>query len=302
MTLDDNRMVGNSFRLGFRFQRYWDTSMANAFFAAETGTGLFMVSLYFDFLLGMIAGLAFVGTLKPYFHLSHMGVPSKAIRALLRPDRSWISRGALGIGALLAFGVLHILNQSYDVFTLFGLPQWLASAAKYGAVVGGLIVMCYQGMAMADSPAIALWKSPLLPVSSFLYASTCGVILTAVLGWHHFPTEQVSQLLNLGVVLLVSTLIVVALILITANKRSKGGAYSVELLLKMGYSKWFKGLVLITGLLLPALMLFFAGDMFLAAVIASLALLAGFYAFRVLLFKAGVFEPLSNDLVNSLGL
>ena len=65
--------------------------MAVAFFAAEVGTGLFLVSYYFDLMLGMILGVALAGTLKPYFHLAHMGVPGKSIRALLRPDRSWIS-------------------------------------------------------------------------------------------------------------------------------------------------------------------------------------------------------------------
>ena len=34
----------------------------------------------------------------------------------------------------------------------------------------------------------------------------------------------------------------------------------------------------------------------------TLAMLVGFYAFRILMFKAAVFEPISHDLAGSIGL
>ena len=104
-------LVGNSFKLGYRFQRYWDTSMALAFFSAEAGAGLFVVSACFGLTLGMLVGLLLVATLKPYFHLAHMGVPSKSWRAITRPDRSWISRGVIGIALLIGFGALHLVGH-----------------------------------------------------------------------------------------------------------------------------------------------------------------------------------------------
>jgi formate-dependent nitrite reductase membrane component NrfD len=298
----DSRMVGNSFRLGYRFQRYWDTSMANAFFAAEAGTGLFIVAMYFDFLLGMVVGLAIAGTIKPYFHLSHMGVPAKAWRAILRPDRSWISRGALSIGVLVGAGSLYIIDQYFALFITLGLPVWLGVLVKYAAIAGGLTVMCYQGMAMSHSSAIGLWASPLLPISSFLYAVTCGVMLTAVLGWNSLQPESLLMLLNIATGLFIFLVVIVLSLLSVAKNRSRGGAYSVELLTKSIYANWFIRLVLVIGLIVPALLLAFVAHYYLAVIVASAALLAGFYCFRVLLFKAGVYEPLSNDLVNSLGL
>jgi formate-dependent nitrite reductase membrane component NrfD len=295
-------MVGNSFRLGYRFQRYWDTSMANAFFAAEAGTGLFMVSLYFDFLWGMIAGLAFAGTIKPYFHLAHMGVPSKSMRAILRPDRSWISRGVLALGILIGPGALHILDQAFGLYGMIGLPEWFGLLVKYTAVAGGLVVMCYQGMAMSASQAISLWATPLLPISSFFYSLSCGVILTAAFGWNYLEVGQIAQLVQLGIALLILDGVIVVSILSAAKNKAKGGAFSVEMLMESEYAPWFRNLVFGVGLIVPALLLLFAGSSHVAAMAAALALLVGFYAFRVLIFKAGVFEPITNDLVNSLGL
>jgi DMSO reductase anchor subunit len=295
-------MAGNSFRLGYRFQRYWDTSMAHAFTAAEAGTGLFMVSLYFDFLLGMIVGLAYAGTVKPYFHLAHMGVPSKSMRALLRPDRSWISRGALAVGILIVPGVLHILNEAFGIYGMIGLPEVLGELIKYTAVAGGLVVMCYQGLAMSDSQALSLWASPLLPISSFFYSATLGAALTAVIGWNQLEAGQVATLINIATVMVVVNFVVVASILAAAKNKSNGGAFSVEMLMKSEYAPWFRNMVFILGGIVPALLLAFAGDSYIVAIAATASIFAGFYTFRILMFKAAVFEPVTNDLVNSLGL
>ncbi len=93
MSIENKVFSGDTLRVGYRFQRYWDNSMAYAFFCAEVGAGLYFVSLLLDSLVGMAVGFVVVSTGKPYFHLAHMGVPAKSWRAMLRPDRSWISRG-----------------------------------------------------------------------------------------------------------------------------------------------------------------------------------------------------------------
>jgi DMSO reductase anchor subunit len=125
----DVPIVGDSFQVGYRFQRYWDTPMANAFFCGELGAGLFFVSLWFGFLPGMLTGLLITGILKTYFHISHMGVPMKSWRAMLRPDRSWISRGLISIMVCSAFGFAHVLNLWFDLETVLG----------FGSIISGLI-------------------------------------------------------------------------------------------------------------------------------------------------------------------
>ncbi|CAG4883614.1 conserved membrane protein of unknown function [Georgfuchsia toluolica] len=295
-------MVGNSFKLGYRFQRYWDTSMAIAFFSAEVGTGLFLVSFYFNLLWGMILGLAITGTLKPYFHLAHMGVPDRSWRAILRPDRSWISRGVISIGILIGFGVLHVVDRSIGLEATFGLPAALGHAVSYLAVIGAVLVMCYQGMAMSDSEAFTLWASPLVPLSSFCYALTAGALATLAVGWGVLGEEQRATLLTLALTMLLVDLAVVVGILVRARSKSKGGAFSVDLLMRGEYAARFRNLVLILGIVFPAVLLAAAGTSRLVELLALLAMLVGFFNFRMLMFKAAVFEPISHDLAGSIGL
>jgi len=295
-------LVGNSFKLGYRFQRYWDTSMAIAFFSAEVGTGLFLVSFYFDLLSGMILGLAITGTLKPYFHLAHMGVPGRSWRAILRPDRSWISRGAISIGLLIGFGVLHVVNRSFGLEATLGLPAALGQAIAYLAVAGALVVMCYQGMAMSDSEAFTLWASPLVPAASFCYALTAGALAALAVGWGVLSEGQRATLSTLALTMLLVDLAVVVAILLRAKGKSKGGAFSVDLLVRGEYAASFRNLVVILGLVLPAALLAVAGSLRLVELFALLAMLVGFFFFRMLMFKAAVFEPITHDLAGSFGL
>jgi formate-dependent nitrite reductase membrane component NrfD len=302
MTKTSARLVGNSFKLGYRFQRYWDTSMAIAFFFAEVGTGLFLVSFYLNFVPGMIIGLAIAGTLKPYFHLAHMGVPSRSWRAILRPDRSWVSRGAIAIGVLIGFGVLHLVNLGGGFVGVFELPAIVGKLIAYLAVAGALTVMCYQGMVMSDSESFTLWASPLVPVSSFFYSLTAGSMTTLAIGWNVLEEEQRAILSTLAMGLLLADLVIVAGILLHAKSKSKGGAFSVQLLTKGSYAPYFGNLVLIFGLILPAGILAAGGALRLVELLATLAMLIGFFAFRLLMFKAAVFEPITHDLAGSIGL
>ncbi|MDR2187747.1 MAG: hypothetical protein LBE62_06800 [Azonexus sp.] len=298
MTQTDTRLVGNSFKLGYRFQRYWDLSIALAFFFAETGAGLFLVSFYFNFTAGMIGGLVMAGVLKPYFHIhNHKGSSGNSWRAIARPDRSWLSRGLIAIAIVVGFGILHLTGLA----TRLGLPPAIGSLIGWLAVAGALVVMFYQGMAMSDSESLTLWASALVPVSSFLYALTAGVLLTLATASSLLSGEQQNMLANLGAVLLVADFLAVCAILLRARSKSPGGKFSADLLTQGEYSRYFIGLTCVVGLILPVALLILGGGKL--ALVAAAAMLAGFLTFRVLLLKAAVFEPIMRgDLIASLGL
>lgn len=303
LTPKDTRLVGNSFKLGYRFQNYWGNSMAVAFFSAEVGTGLFLVSYVHDLIVGMILGLALAGTLKPYFHLAHMGVPQKSIRALFRPDRSWISRGAIAIGFFIVPAIFYLLNVG-GVFQFASVSESLAildTLAETTAVVAALVVITYQGFAMSHSESFTLWASPLLPVSSAAYALTAGCLLGLIVGWGSLDEGARNSLSTSALLLLLADLVVVLGILQHAKSKSKGGEFSVELLMKTKFAPVFRNLALIVGLVLPIVVLFFA-DGFVAVLLAAVFMLAGFITFRILIFKAAVFEPITHDLAGRFGL
>lgn len=281
-------MVGDSFRVGYRFQRHWDTSMAVAFFCGELGGGTFLVSLLYDFIPGMVLGLVLTGIGKPYFHLSHMGVPVQSWRAILRPDRSWISRGLIAIVFLVGAGVIYTADLALGNI----LPAALAMLAKVVAVIAGLVVCTYQGFAMSHSTAIALWSSAIMPVASLLYALTAGTLLTLAVGHGSLGGQAISQLHDVALMLLFVDVLMLLALLHGAHHGSPGARLSVELLLKTVYAGAFYSLVMLVGIVLPILLLWLAGTAYIAVLGAAAAFVIGFLAFRILMFKAGVYEPI----------
>ena len=293
----DLPFVGDSFNVGYRFQRYWDTSMANAFFACELGGGIFIVSLLLNYAPGMLVGLIFTGILKPYFHLTHMGVPLQSWRAILRPDRSWISRGTWGIMAFTAFGGLYWLIVAFGLDAVLGLPAFITGLIKLLAVLATLVVMTYQGFAMSHSTAISLWSTGLMPISSLVYSAGAGVLVVLAMAGIA-PSEELTAarglLVNTGLVLLLVIAGTVLSLLHGAYHGSPGGRKSVETLTRTFYARWFYSLIWGAGLVLPALCLWFAPGSQAALLLAAAGYLVGFYTYRLLVLKAGVFEPIMS--------
>lgn len=280
-----HEMSGDSFRLGFRFQRHWDVSMASAFFCGEVGAGLFLVSMLLGHSAGMVAGLIVGGLGKAFFHLIHMGVPGRSWRAVLRPDRSWISRGLIAIVAFTGAGALYVMLAAV------GGPGWLDSAIGLLAAAAAVVVMSYQGFAMAHSTAIGLWSTAMMPFSSFLYALTSGVVLVLFWGGMASTPAADGTLSAVAIGLLVSLLLMLLSIVHAAFHGSPGARLSAELLIRTRYASWTYGLVVVAGVIVPLAMLGLWGGATEARAIAAAGMLAGFFAFRVLVFKAGVYEP-----------
>jgi formate-dependent nitrite reductase membrane component NrfD len=277
---------GDSFQLGYRFQSYWDFHMATAFFFGELGAGLFLVSMYFGFVPGMVLGLICTGVGKPYYHMSHMGVPMKSWRAILRPDRSWISRGLIGIVVFVPCGALVVLDS------LFGWSGggMLGKLVQILTVVSSLLVMTYQGFAMSHSSAIALWSSGLMPVASLVYALTSGAAVTLALSLMFGGIDPLA-LSNIVIVLVVVTLVVLLGLLHASYHGTAGARQSLELLIRGRFARQFLLLVFGAGVVLPLLALWLGGTSILGGLIAAVGVVAGFYYFRLLIFRAGVFEP-----------
>jgi len=296
MAVQDLPIVGDSFNLGFRFQRYWDTPMANAFFACEFGAGLFLVSLLTDFVPGMIGGLLVGVGLKTFFHLTHMGVPLQSWRAILRADRSWISRGLIGIVFFVFFGAAHIANQWYGLSTAWNLPWVVGDLVRFGAGAAAVVCMTYQGFAMSHSSAISLWSTGLMPVSSFVYSAASGVMLVLATGWNTAFAERPDtrqMLITAGMYLCFAVAAVLISLLHASRHGSPGARKSFELLTKDLYAKWFYSLIWIVGIIVPVLVLWLAPT-YTAIILATAAILIGHYSYRVLIFKAGVFEPIMS--------
>ena len=288
-------IVGDEFRPGFRLQTNWGWSMAGAFFLGEIGAGLFLASLFFDFVNGMILGIALTAVGKSSGHLLHLGQPLRAWRAIVKLDRSWVSRGLFAIILFTGFGVLHVLDVTQLTFGL--LPRALSPVVTGIAGITATVVMLYQGFAMSHSSAIALWSSGLMPAISITYASLGGLALAMALGLDTASSRQPPGLAMIPIIelaLIGYALIMNLSLLHAAYYGSQGGQKSVELLLKGDLSKWFLSLVFAIGLIFPGVMTAFGLRGLGAATSIAAAILLGYFALRVLLFKAAVYDPMQS--------
>jgi hypothetical protein len=288
MSIENKVFSGDTLRVGYRFQRHWDNSMAYAFFCAELGAGLYFVSLLLGSLVGMTLGFVLVCTGKPYFHLAHMGVASKSWRAMLRPDRSWISRGVWLLAGLMGTGFLYLVALSFGEQLGIGPDSSLLWLLKIVSATSALGVMTYQGLAMSHSSAIAIWNSAIMPMASLLYSLTLGLAVARVF----LPAAQASGLTDTLLLLLLGLATMHLMFLHGGWHGSPGARTSVELLLHNMYGKWFWGLVIAVGIILPAVALWAGPASGIVAVVSAVAVIAGFMAWRILIFKIGVYEPI----------
>ncbi|MCZ6828284.1 MAG: hypothetical protein O7F73_01605 [Gammaproteobacteria bacterium] len=66
MAIEDKVFSGDTLRVGYRFQRHGDNSMAYAFFCAELGTELYFVALLLDGMAGMIGVFEPIMSMNPF--------------------------------------------------------------------------------------------------------------------------------------------------------------------------------------------------------------------------------------------
>ncbi|NOZ42952.1 MAG: dimethyl sulfoxide reductase anchor subunit [Alphaproteobacteria bacterium] len=282
--------VGHSFKSGYRFQRYWDRPMASAFFCGETGAGLFIVSMLADYLPGIILGLLITGIGKTFFHLTHMGVPAKSWRAILRPDRSWISRGLIGIVFFVGFGSIYALGELFHL-----MPGALAMPVYLLAMAGAIVVVVYQGFAMSYSTAIALWSTGLMPVLSMLYGLLAGTSLVMLLDASGFAVARADRLAMVATaeaILIIVVLMALLSLLHGAKNGAKGAQQSYQLLMHDILARPFLLGVVAVGIIIPFLILLLLPVNFVTTLIVTGSILVGFCLFRLLIFRAAVIDPI----------
>ena len=136
-----------------------------------------------------------------------------------------------------------------------------------------------------------------MPVLGFTYALLAGVPVLAVLGYGSVLAGQPHNLSLLKTVefgLVVYAFMMMLSLIHAARYGSKGGQESVALLMKGDLAKWFLPLVFGAEFIVPGLMIPFAGDSPATMHVIALAVLAGYYAFRILVFKAWMYDPIQS--------
>ena len=176
MATQELLIAPHRFAVGYHRQTFWNWLIGTAFFLGGLGGGLFLVSLLTGHVAGMVAGFLIVVVGKNTAHLLFLGRPERFLAAARRPDRSWIARGIWAMGIFMVTGSVTILLQAHVQF--IHLSQSAANVNFVFAAASALFIACYDGFLMRSSAGVAFWRTLLLPLLLFMYASLGGVTLS----------------------------------------------------------------------------------------------------------------------------
>lgn len=290
----------DEFTVELRAQKEWNWLIIIAFFLGGISGGLFLLSTYLDFSLGLSAAIVIVvlGTCTAlYFDL---GRPDRVLRLFSQVGSSWISRGTLMISLFIVFGILSILPS----FGWFSWLPWSAATAlgqaiRALALLSAFGVMIYTGFVLSYSPSIPFWNTTLLPVIFVFYALMGGAAAVFSMIWTTREAERIAQMLGpIEILLIVATMVLLFSYVMTMSYSTVAARESVRMLLA-GSLRWaFLGGVVVVGLIVPLALAAYTRvsgiDVSVAvavlAVVGVLELFGGLL-FRYSLLRAGVYVP-----------
>ena len=281
-------------------QREWHILILVAFFFGAVGCGLFLVSAFYNFTFGVMLSLLIIALIMGIPHLIYLGHPLRVWRIFTSRTAfktSWLTRGMWGWVVFMVFGVLYIAPS----LSWFAWLPWTSSEGA-GTVMAGIAAaaaifgIIYPAFVMGQSPAIAFWNNPILPVLFALYGLIDGIDLTfislAVLGQTY--AVDVEFLERIQIFLFVLGAISIWAYLGVMSVSRVGAREAVQKLTKGELAPIFWGVVVIVGLALPlgvALYGYFVGVPLGVSGVTGLLALVGALYFKYAVLRTGVYSP-----------
>jgi len=234
-----------------------------------------------------------------------LGRPWRMLRAVLKPNTSWISRGAIADFIFLVLGALLIVPGLTlgGATPLAGLPwdPWatttIGKAIEVVSLLAAAVVIVYAGLVLADKAAITFWRSPLIPTQFVLSSLAMSMATIMVMETvNRAPIDRIQCLLLMKMLLLLALTIVWHLV----TDRAKPGKAEALRRLATTYRWLFFGGVLGAGTLLPALLalsgVMSPTDRGAIGIVCLLLTLAGGFFLRLVTLRVGYFPPVSGAL------
>jgi len=259
-----------------------------AFYAGGLGGGLYLVSLLFNSLWGMLVSWLIIAVIKGGTHLMYLGKPWRAWRIITRPQTSWLARGFLFVMAFVFLGAVQMT-----------LSRWLPGSAaeivfKVLAGLAAFGVATYTGIILKNVKGVPFWNSLLLPVLFVICGILGGFGLSVVIalnggGINLEAAETGSRWL------LIANALLIIVYLWRASRREAVGKQSVLQQISGESAPVFWIGVVLLGIVIP---LAIAASGLITHVPSALLLtgvtfeIAGGLALRYCVLKAGAYNPL----------
>jgi formate-dependent nitrite reductase membrane component NrfD len=262
-----------------------------AFYSGPLGAGLYLLSLYFESLMGIFVSFLIITVIKGGAHLVELRNPSKFWRMAFRSQSSWISRGAILM--VLFIGLVSI--QLY--LTLFQLHTVFLSMIKLLAAIAALGLSLYSGFVLNYMKAVSLWNSSLLPVLLSMSGLLGGFGLIMGIGIfdHHINLEEAASGLKVVIVMMA---ILVFVYFLTVTYAGPTGKESVKKILKGRIAPITWVAFVFMGMVFPACLIVlhhFGQSSYTVPVLVTFLLceiIQGF-SFVYILLKGGLYQPLT---------
>jgi sulfite dehydrogenase (quinone) subunit SoeC len=261
-----------------------------AFYTGGLGGGLYLVSLFFNNIWGMLIGWFIVAGLKGSFHLIFLGKPARFWRLVFHPQTSWLSRGLWFVLSFSGFGLLQLLTSYFlpDQTTLI----WVLK------IIAGIFALCvatYTGFVLNTVKGVPFWSLPILP----LLFVTCGILggfgVLVAIGIFDPNLDMVAAEAGSRVMLLINAALV-AIYLLIASRKDPVSKQSVLYNIKGGMAAIFWPGVITLGILIPMLVALFgivSGESAAGLIITgTICEVLGGMLLRYCILKSAIYNPI----------
>ncbi|WP_300458102.1 NrfD/PsrC family molybdoenzyme membrane anchor subunit [Desulfobacula sp.] len=289
-------MKTKEFIIGTRSQQEWGWLLILDLFFNGTGAGLFLIALMLGSLKHMLAGVALV-FLATIFLFIELSKPANVWRIVLKPGRSWISRGAIGIFIFFAASFLYmaVLSMQGNGSAIDGTITFGSNHAwqMFMGVIAGcaaVYVAVYHGFLLASMKSVPLWSNRVLPALFLVYSLLGGL---GVLMVFPFALEQQALLFSFFAKIWVGIMVFGLLMMLSFSsiKTITGKVGSLDSAPKNSLPVGHIALILATSIFIPIIsMLYFqqVGGYLILFPLSGLSLLFGAFLLRYSIIKLAV--------------
>jgi len=253
------------------------------------GAGLYLISLYFNNLLGMSLGWLMIIVLKGGFHLAYLGKPLRFWRIILKPGTSWMSRGFIFMTLFIGFGAIQLLLSNSAPGT------GVEVTFKVLTGISAFLLVIYTGFVMNYVNGIPFWNSALLPLLFVLSGVLDGSGLIIAIGLFGGNVDIMAAE-TLSRILLIGTAVVIAVYLLSGAYMGPAGKDAVIRLVRGNLAPVLWIGVVACGIILPVVIS--VSTLFAHEIASGLLLLGiagetvGAFSLKYCILKAGVYSPL----------
>ena len=271
--------------------REWSEGMGSliavAMFFGGVAGGLYLASLYFDNVWGMLIGWIFALGMG-LFDMAHLSKPTRVWRIAFRAGSSWISRGfifvLLFIGAAGIQLLIHMLSNGAT-------PN---AAEMFFRVVAGILafgVAIYSGFVVSFVNGVKFWNSALMPILVVIGGLAAG---SAVLLGIASATEgaQLGSIATFARGALVAYAVAIFVHLWVSTYSSPSAKESAMLLLRGSLAGLFWLVIMLIGVVIPLILGFVGSDTTSILIASAVLVLAGNLTLRYAIIKAGRYDRL----------